>query len=67
MGLPSAASSKESTCQCRRHKRHGLDPSWEDPVEEGIATHSIFLAWRIPWTEDPGGLQSIYLQRVGRD
>ena len=67
MGLPSAASSKESTCQCRRHKRNGLDLSWEDPVEEGMATHSIFLAWRIPWTENPGGLQSIYLQRVGRD
>ena len=29
---------------------------WEDPLEEGMATHSSFLAWRIPWTEEPGGL-----------
>ena len=32
---------------------------WEDPLEEGMATHSSFLAWRIPWTEEPGGLQSM--------
>ena len=32
---------------------------WEDPVEEGMATHSSILAWRIPWTEEPGGLQSM--------
>ena len=31
---------------------------WEDPLEEGMATHSSILAWRIPWTEEPGGLQS---------
>jgi len=30
---------------------------WEDPLEEGMATHSSILAWRIPWTEEPGGLQ----------
>ena len=36
----------------------------EDPLEEGMATHSNILAWRIPWTEEPGGLQSIGLQRV---
>ena len=36
----------------------------EDPLEKGMATRSIVLAWRIPWTEDPGGLQSIGLQRV---
>ena len=39
----------------------------EDPLEKGMATHSSILAWRTPWTEDPGGLQSIGLQRVGRD
>ena len=38
---------------------------WEDPLEEGMATHSSILAWRIPWTEEPGGLQSTGLQRVG--
>ena len=42
-------------------------PGWEDPLEEGMATHSSILAWRIPWTEEPGGLQSMQLWRVGRD
>ena len=37
---------------------------WEDPLEEGMATHSTILAWRVPWTEEPGGLQSMGLQRV---
>ena len=36
----------------------------EDPLEEGMAAHSSILAWRIPWTEEPGRLQSIALQRV---
>ena len=40
---------------------------WEDPLEKGMATHSSILAWRIPWTEEPGGLQSMGLQRVGHD
>ena len=39
----------------------------EDPLEKGMATHSSILAWRIPWTEEPGGLQSTGLQRVGHD
>ena len=39
----------------------------EDPLEEGRAAHSIILAWRIPWTEEPGGLQSIVSQSVGQD
>ena len=34
-------------------------PGWEDPLEEGMATHCSILAWRIPWTEEPGGLQSM--------
>ena len=42
-------------------------PSQEDPLEEGVATHSSILAWRIPWTEEPGGLQSIVSERVGHD
>ena len=37
---------------------------WEDPLQEGLATYSSTLAWRIPWTEEPGGLQSLGLQRV---
>ena len=40
---------------------------WEDPLEKGMVTHSSILAWRIPWTEEPGGLQSMRLQRVGHD
>ena len=37
----------------------------EDPLQEGMATHSSILAWRSPWTEEPGGLQSLGLHRVG--
>ena len=40
---------------------------WEDPLEKGMATHSSILAWRIPWTEEPGKLQSMGLQRVRLD
>ena len=40
---------------------------WEDPLEEGMATRSSILAWRIPWTEEPGGPQSMGSQRVGHD
>ena len=43
----------------------GSNLSCEDPLEEGIATHSNILAWRIPWTENPGRLQSMGSQRVG--
>ena len=39
----------------------------EDPLEKGMAMHSSILAWRIPWTEEPGRLQSLRLQRVGHD
>ena len=40
---------------------------WEDPLEKDMATHSSILAWRIPWTEQPGGLESIGSQRVEQD
>ena len=40
---------------------------WEDPLEKEMATHSSVLAWKIPWTEEPGRLQSMGLQRVGHD
>ena len=40
---------------------------WEDPLEKEMATHSSILAWRIPWTEEPGGLQSTGSRRVGHD
>ena len=37
---------------------------WEDPLEKGTVTHSSILAWRVPWTEEPGGLESMGLQKV---
>ena len=40
---------------------------WEDALEKGLATHSSILAWTIPWTEEPGGLQSMGSQRVKHD
>ena len=40
---------------------------WEDPQEKGMATHSSILAWRIPWTEEPDGVQSMELQWVGHN
>ena len=40
---------------------------WEDPLDQGIATHSSILAWRIPWTEEAGGLQSVGSHRAGHD
>ena len=40
---------------------------WEDPLEKELATHSSTLAWRIPWTKEPGGLQSMESQRVRHD
>ena len=45
----------------------GWSLGWEDPLEKEMATHSSILAWRIPWTEEPGGQQSIGSQRVGHD
>ena len=59
---------KEPACQCRKREEMWVQSlGREDPLEEGMATHSSILAWRIPWTEEPGGLQSMGLQRVGHD
>ena len=67
LGFPDA-SGKEPTCQCRRCKETWvLSLRWEDPLEGGLATHSSILARRIPRTEEPGGLQSVGLQRVRED
>ena len=44
-----------------------MQEAWVDPLEKGMATHSSILAWRIPWTEEPGGLQSMGSHRVGHD
>ena len=60
-----ATSSKEPACQCRRHETWVRSLGREDPLEEGMATHSSVPAWRIPQTVEPGGLQSMSSQRVG--
>ena len=64
LGLPCTSDSKESTCNAGDA---GSILGWEDPLEEGIATHSSILAWRIPWTEDPARLQTVGSQRVRYD
>ena len=60
----SGSDSKESACNAGDP---GLILGWEDPREKEMATLSSILAWRIPWREEPGGLQSIGLQTVGQD
>ena len=62
---PNGGSGKEPTCQCRKCKWHGFNP-WLGKIllKEGMETHSSFLSYRIPWTEEPGGLRSIGSQRV---
>ena len=63
LGFPGGSDGNEPSCQCRRLR---LDP-WVDPLEKEMATHFSVLAWRIPWTEELGGLPSMGLQRVGHD
>ena len=58
--LPSGSGVKESACNAG-------DLGWEDPLKKGMTTHSSILAWRFPWTEEPGGIQSMESQRVGHD
>ena len=57
------ASGQEPTCQCRRPETWVQFLGQEDPLEEEMATHSSILAWRIPWTEKPDGLQSMGSQK----
>ena len=62
--FPGGSNGKESTCNVADL---GLTLGWEDPLEKGMATHSIIRAWEIPLTEEPGGLQTIRSQRIGHD
>ena len=64
LGLLRWLSDKESACNTGDV---GLSLGWEVPLEEEMATHSSILAWRIPWREEPGGLQSMGSQRVRHD
>ena len=60
MGFPGDSVDKESPYnEGEKQADMSLNPGWEDPLEEGTAIHSSILAWRIPWTEEPGELQSI--------
>ena len=70
IGLPWWLSGKESACQCRSESEvaqfNARDVGFlglEDPREEEMATHSSILTWEIPWTEEPGGLQSMGSQK----
>ena len=65
VGFPGGSESKESACNAGDL---GLIPGLErSPGEKRMAAHSSIVAWRIPWTEEPGGLQSMGLQRVRHD
>ena len=67
-GFPGGARGNEPTCRCRRRKEALIQSlGREEPLEEGMATHSTLLAWKIPWTEEPGALQSIGSRRVKHD
>ena len=61
MGFPHGSVGKLSACNAGDP---GLIPGLGRSLEEGMATHSSILAWRIPWTEEPGGLQSMGLQEL---
>ena len=58
---------KESACNAREQETWIQSLGQEDPLKEDMATHSSILAWRIPWAEEPGGLQSTGFQRVRHD
>ena len=65
VGFPRGSAGKESICQCRRHKRRGFNPWVRKIPWRRRWQPTRLLTWEIPWTEEPGGLQSITWQRVG--
>ena len=68
LGFPGGTRGKEPPVNARDIRDVGLIPgSQEDPLEEGMTTHSSILPWRILWTEESGGLQAIGSQRVRHD
>ena len=64
VGFPGGSDGKESACNAGDRVQ---SMGWEDSLEKEMVTYSSILAWRIPWTEEPGSLHSIQLQRVGHD
>ena len=67
MGFPGGSAVKNSSAVQETQETWVRSLGQKDPLEEGMATHSSILAWRIPWTEKPGGLQSMGLQRARHD
>ena len=65
MGFSSGSAVKNLPAVQEMQETQIRSVGWEDPLEEGTATHSTILAGKIPWTEEPGGLQSMGSQRVG--
>ena len=66
-GIPRWFSGKESTCNAGDTEMWVESPGWEDPLEEEMEIYFSILSWEIPWTEKPGRLQSMGLQRGGHD
>ena len=66
-GFPGGLAVKNLPAMQETQKTQVRSLGWEDLLEEGMATHSSILAQRVPWTDEPGGLQSIGSKRVGRD
>ena len=67
LGLPDGSDSEEFACNATMQETWVQSLGQEDPQENEMATHSSILGWRIPWTEEPGGLQSMGSQRVRHD
>ena len=67
MYFPGGASGKEPTHQCKKHETRVQSLGGEDPLEKGMANNLNILAWRIPWTDEPGRLWSLGSQRVKHD
>ena len=67
-GFLDGSNDKESACKKKKRKESAaMQEAWVIYLKKGMATHSSILAWRIPWTEAPGELQSMGSQRVGHD
>ena len=67
LGFPGGSAVKNLPAVHERQETQVQFLHWKDPLEEELATHSRILPWRIPWTEEPGGPQSMGLQRVEHD
>ena len=67
VGFPDGSMVKNPPARQEPQKMQVQSLGQEDPLEGSMATHSSILAWRIPWTEEPGGLQSMGSQKVGQD